>query len=165
LPINLSVISSLEIADLTDKSAAANLEAKQAVKDAADAKVLAGLIGTTNAQLVASNLQAKIEFEELLSTNLVLQKQIEDAKPENQLITSMSASLVLWVAPNRGTNDVSSLGYWHLYPKIKVSSFGIPVDGIEGLWGALDFAVFNIPFVPFGRNNPRPVHTIYTCIR
>ncbi len=54
--LGISVISGLEIADLTDKSAAANLEAKQAGKDAADAKVLAENIGITNAQLVATNL-------------------------------------------------------------------------------------------------------------
>ena|SRR5208283_3815908 len=34
----VSIISGLEIADLTEKSATANLEAKQAAKDAGDAK-------------------------------------------------------------------------------------------------------------------------------
>src|ERR1700722_15899470 len=50
------IISGLENAALNEKSSAANLEAKQAEKDAGDAKVLAANIGRTNTQLIATNL-------------------------------------------------------------------------------------------------------------
>jgi hypothetical protein len=64
--LGISIISGLEIADLTDKSAAANLAAKQAEKDSSDAKVLVANIGTTNEQL-------SLQIEELRKTNDTLE--------------------------------------------------------------------------------------------
>lgn len=55
--LGISVISGLEIADLTEKSAVANLEAKPAGKDAADAKLLAA--NTESNNLV---LRARVEL-------------------------------------------------------------------------------------------------------
>src|ERR1022692_1180609 len=51
--LGISVISGLEVADLTDKSAAANLEAKQAEKEAGQAKERAAITDSNNLVLQA----------------------------------------------------------------------------------------------------------------
>ena len=71
----VSIISGLEIADLKDKTSSANLEAKQAQKEAGESKLLAAQIGTTNAQLVASNLEVAKIVEELRKKNDDLEAQ------------------------------------------------------------------------------------------
>lgn len=92
----ISVISGLEIADLTDKSAAAMLEAKQAGTNAA-ASYFAAKIAESNA--AASNERAakfdadrvlvKKEAEEIRSTNLVLQIKLQqlEARMQDRTIT------------------------------------------------------------------------------
>jgi hypothetical protein len=69
----------LEIAEAIksdEKAESANLAAKQAEKDADDAKVLADSIGTTNAQLVASNLLLAASVETAESNNLVMRSNV-----------------------------------------------------------------------------------------
>ena len=62
----ISVISGLEIADLSDKSAAANLEAKQAAKEAGRANERAAMVESNNAVL-------SLHVEELRSNNIALE--------------------------------------------------------------------------------------------
>ena len=66
----ISVISGLEIADLSDKSAAANLEAKQAAKEAGRANERAAMVESNNAVL-------SLHVEELRSNNIALERQMQ----------------------------------------------------------------------------------------
>ena len=62
----ISVISGLEIADLSDKSAAANNEAKQAAKEAGRANERAAMVESNKAVL-------SLHVEELRSNNIALE--------------------------------------------------------------------------------------------
>jgi len=66
----ISVISGLEIADLSDKSAAANNEAKQAAKEAGRANERAAMVESNNAVL-------SLHVEELRSNNIALERQMQ----------------------------------------------------------------------------------------
>lgn len=60
-----------EAAKSDNEIAKTNLEAKQAGKDATDAKLLITEIGTTNAQLVASNLAVSVELGKLKQPRII----------------------------------------------------------------------------------------------
>lgn len=75
--------------------AAANLEAKQAGKDAGDAKLLAAKIGTTNAQLVASNLALEKQVVELRKSivEIVLNTmELEESANDRTFLDSYGAA-------------------------------------------------------------------------
>jgi len=72
----ISIISGLEVANLT-------LEARQAGKDAGDAKVFAAQIGITNAQLVATNL---LLANELLTLAQQMQETANTANETRNLL-------------------------------------------------------------------------------
>jgi len=67
--LGISIISGLEVADLKDKTAAANRESKIAGKDAA-------LANERAANLESTNLQMSVQVEGLRSNNLVLQSNV-----------------------------------------------------------------------------------------
>lgn len=68
--LGISIISGLEIADLTDQASIANDDAKKAVKEAVAAKLQIGQIGITNAQL-------SLQIEALRSNNLALELKLQ----------------------------------------------------------------------------------------
>jgi hypothetical protein len=69
------------------ESAASNLEAKEAGKEAGDAKVLAANIGTTNAQLV-------LQIEGLRSKNFALEKEVIELRNPNTITTEQREKFI-----------------------------------------------------------------------
>jgi hypothetical protein len=103
--LGISIISGLEIADLTDKSEHANLAAKQAEEDSAKANERAAVLEKTNAILftigeraresaanateaaekaAADRLSIERQVEEFRQTNLVLQTTVLELEAKNQ---------------------------------------------------------------------------------